>query len=91
MLSFVVLAEYMNLSLRPLRARLSQQGSSYQQLLDEERARRARQALADDELSIRAIAESLGFQDGSNFSRVFRRWTGMTPLAYRQAQRQSKP
>ncbi len=89
--SLAEMAEYMNLPLRTLRARLSQQGSSYQQLLDEERARRARQALADDELSIRAIAESLGFQDGSNFSRVFRRWTGMTPLAYRQAQRQSKP
>ena len=84
------MAAQMHLPVRTVRARLSQQGSSYQQLLDEERARRAQQALADGELSVKAIAESLGFQDGSNFSRVFRRWTGLTPLAYRQAQRQVK-
>lgn len=87
--ALAIMAEQMHLPVRMLRARLSQQGSSYQQLLDEARVSRARQALADGELSVKAIAESLGFQDGSNFSRVFRRWTGLTPLAYRQAQRQS--
>lgn len=84
------MAAQMHLPVRTVRARLSQQGSSYQQLLDEERTRRAQQALAGGVLSVKAIAESLGFQDGSNFSRVFRRWTGLTPLAYRQAQRQIK-
>jgi len=84
------MAAQMHLPVRTVRARLSQQGSSYQQLLDEERARRAQQALAEGDLPVKAIAESLGFQDGSNFSRVFRRWTGLTPLAYRQAQRPSR-
>lgn len=84
------MAAQMHLPVRTVRARLSQQGSSYQQLLDEERSRRAQQALAEGELSVKAIAESLGFQDGSNFSRVFRRWTGLTPLAYRQAQQRSQ-
>lgn len=84
------MAVQLHLPVRTVRARLSQQGSSYQLLLDEERSRRAQQALADGELSVKAIAESLGFQDGSNFSRVFRRWTGLTPLAYRQAQRQTR-
>jgi len=84
------MAAQMHLPVRTVRARLSQQGSSYQQLLDEERGRRAQQALAEGDLSVKAIAESLGFQDGSNFSRVFRRWTGLTPLAYRQAQRRAR-
>lgn len=84
------MAAQLHLPVRTVRARLSQQGVSYQQLLDEERARRAKQALAAGELSVKAIAESLGFQDGSNFSRVFRRWTGLTPLGYRQQEQRQQ-
>ena len=81
------MAVLLGLPVRTLRARLSQQGGSYQHLLDEERSRRAQHALANTSASVKAIATSLGFRDSSNFSRVFRRWTGLTPLAYRQAQR----
>lgn len=88
--SLPAMAELLHLPVRTVRARLSQQGGSYQQLLDEERARRARQALASGDMPVKVIAESLGFRDGSNFSRVFRRWTGLTPLAYRQSQREAQ-
>lgn len=83
------MAVLLGLPVRTLRARLSQQGCSYQSLLDDERSQRAQEALANSSASVKAIAASLGFRDSSNFSRVFRRWTGLTPLAYRQAQRRA--
>lgn len=81
------MAVLLDLPVRTLRARLSQQGGNYQRLLDEERSRRAKHALVQTTATVKDIAADLGFRDGSNFSRVFRRWTGLTPLAYRQAQR----
>lgn len=85
------MATILGLPVRTLRARLSQQGANYQRLLDDERSRRAKQALAHTDASVKDIATELGFRDGSNFSRVFRRWTGLTPMAYRlEEQRQAQ-
>jgi AraC-like DNA-binding protein len=40
--------------------------------------------LTETQLPIERIAEKLGYQDTSNFSRTFRRWFGMPPLAMRK-------
>lgn len=78
-------ADAFNLSVRTFRNRLSQHGTSFQQLLDSERQTQARHLLSETEVSVKEIAYRLGFQESSNFSRVFKRWTGMTPLDYRQS------
>ena len=44
----------------------------------------ARRALERSDQAVGAIALDLGFYDQSHFTRVFRRATGLTPLAYRQ-------
>ena len=74
-----------NVSPRTLIRRLREEGVTYQQLLDMVREELACWLLVQTSLSIEAIAESLGYQDTSNFSRTFRRWLGITPSAFRDA------
>lgn len=51
------------------------------------RLRRAAQLLADEERPVTDIALDVGFADLSNFVRSFRRASGVSPRAYRQAAR----
>jgi AraC-like DNA-binding protein len=46
--------------------------------------REAKLLLADSERSIEEIAAMLGYRDVSQFSKQFKRWTGMSPLGYRR-------
>jgi AraC-like DNA-binding protein len=46
----------------------------------------AERHLADETLSISEIAWLLGYQDVSAFTHAFKRWTGATPSAIRQAE-----
>jgi AraC family transcriptional regulator len=51
--------------------------------LNERRVDRARQLLETSDLSITAMAVSLGFSSSQHFARVFRQLTGTTPTTYR--------
>lgn len=73
-----------NMSARTFRNRLRRHNTSFQDLLDTERHERARHYLKSSDKSVKEIAYMLGFQESSNFSRVFKRWTGVTPLDYRR-------
>lgn len=75
------------LSPRAFRNRLAQQGESFQGLLDDERRYLAERLLRDPEMSVKTVAWRLGFRESSNFSRVFKRWTGDTPMAWRERAR----
>ena len=77
-------ASPMNISPRHLRRKLSQEGTSYEQLVDEVRRETAIRMIGEGELSLTSIAYELGFLDPSSFTRAFRRWTGMSPTAFRQ-------
>lgn len=70
---------------RGLRRQLDRSGTSYRRLIDEVRARRARDLLAATTLPVKAIAGTLGFDSSSNFARSFRRWTGVSPNAFRES------
>ena len=54
-----------------------------------ERVRRrlgeAQMRLAATQDSIQAIAEAIGFEDASYFSRIFSKYIGMTPSEYRKS------
>ena len=43
--------------------------------------------LEDGDAAIEQIAVQLGYADGSNFHRAFRRWMGVAPGAWRDARR----
>lgn len=84
-------ARALRMSARTLQRRLAADGSSLRALADDVRRARAI-ALIESGSSIAEIAWLLGLSDPSVLHRVFRRWTGMTPDAYRRKLRlQSSP
>ena len=77
-------ASRLAVSPRTLRRRLESRGMSYQGVVDDIRAGLARSYLESSKLSVEAIAERLGFNEPTSFSRAFRRWTGMSPREFRK-------
>jgi AraC-like DNA-binding protein len=76
-------AQALCLSQRTLQRRLQEEGTSFQQLLDDTRRDLVVQYLAQPNLTLLEIAYLLGFADPSNFFRAFRRWFASTPGEYR--------
>lgn len=76
-------ATELNLSVRNLQRRLHAEGISFKQLLDETRRELAAQYLQENHRRIGEITYLLGFSEPSNFTRAFRRWTGLSPNEYR--------
>lgn len=70
---------------RTLKRRLASHGVSFQDLLDQLRSAHALRLLAQRELSVEKIAEQVGYSSPANFHRAFRRWTGSSPGAFRDA------
>ena len=77
-----VVASTLHLSQRTLQRRLQEEGTSFQQLLDDTRRELAEQYLAQPNLTLLETAY-LRFADPSNFFRAFRRWFDATPGEYR--------
>jgi AraC-like DNA-binding protein len=67
------------MSPRTLQRRLGEEGTTFRQVLAGTRLQLAEALLADDELSVTAVAHRLGFSETAAFSRAFRRWTGVSP------------
>ncbi|MDG1231176.1 MAG: AraC family transcriptional regulator [Pseudomonadales bacterium] len=78
------IAHAMNMSVRTLHNRLTQEGTSYQDILVDTRRELAEQYIEQRNLSVSEIAYTLGFSDCSNFSRAFQRWMGCSPSKYRE-------
>ncbi|MBD9413287.1 AraC family transcriptional regulator [Pseudomonas sp. PDM16] len=81
------LAHGLHLSLRSLQRHLSDEGSSYEQVLADTRRDLALNHLREADCSISEVAYLLGFSDSSSFSRAFKRWTGQSPSQYRDSVR----
>lgn len=69
-----------------LQRHLRDDGTTFQELRDEVRREMAFRYLRSGELSLGEISFLLGFSDQSNFSRTFRRWTGLSPRKWRNSQ-----
>jgi AraC-like DNA-binding protein len=70
------------MSERSLYRKLNLENSSYKSIYDDVRKSLTEDYLTETNLSINQIAELLGFNDASNFRRVFKRWFGMSPSQY---------
>jgi AraC-like DNA-binding protein len=78
-------AALVHVSPRTLKRKLAEQGTRFSELLEQQQRERALMLLRSAELSLEDVAERVGYSDVANFTRAFRRWTGLTPGAYRRA------
>jgi AraC-like DNA-binding protein len=76
-------ARALRVSPRTLKRRLAELGTTFSELRDDQRRQRALLLLDNRALSISDVATRLGYTELPNFTRAFRKWTGMTPAAYR--------
>jgi AraC-like DNA-binding protein len=76
-------ASTIRLSPRTLQRRLGEEGATFQQLVDDVREQMARREIAAGR-GLAEIAANLGYASIPPFLRAFKRWTGMTPGAYRR-------
>jgi len=74
------------LSLRPRTfiRRLESAGTSFHDVLDETRFELAKRMLENTSLQVCEIADALCYSRASSFDRAFRRWSGDTPVAWRE-------
>ncbi|RRB04436.1 AraC family transcriptional regulator [Larkinella rosea] len=79
------LATHFNTSPRSLQRRLQDEGMTYQQLADSVRKSLAMNYLSSGKYPVKEISFILGYNELSAFSRAFKRWTGRTPVRYRQS------
>ena len=77
-------AKSLGMSTRTLKRKLAAEGTSFSDIVDERRRERALELCADKKRGVEEIAAMLGYSDVANFVRAFRRWTGMTPAAFRR-------
>ena len=79
-------AEAVNTSERTLKRRLRELGLSWSGLVGQSRFDAARELLANSDLSLGNVGRQVGYSDPANFSRAFRRWTGVPPSRYRSSE-----
>jgi AraC-like DNA-binding protein len=77
-------ARDLGLSDRTLQRRITEEGTSFRDLLIETRQELGRQLLSDPSAEIDEVACLLGYQDASSFYRAFRYWEGVTPNRWRE-------
>lgn len=78
------LARMLYMSSSTLQRRLQEDGTSYQRLKDDLRRDVAIDLLFGSSKTINEIAAEVGFQETSAFQRAFKKWTGVSPGAYRR-------
>jgi AraC-like DNA-binding protein len=83
-------AKELAVSCRSLQRRLAEAGLSYQKLLDAGRRDAAREYLDNPGLSVGEVGYLLGYSEPAAFHRAFKRWSGVTPQAYRERRRASQ-
>lgn len=80
-------AKQLRISPRTIKRKLAERGTTFSEIRDDLRRQRALLLLDNRELSIGDVAARLGYSELPNFTRAFRKWTGKTPLAYRERAR----
>jgi AraC-like DNA-binding protein len=80
-------AKELGMSSRTLQRRITDEGTSYRQLLNDARHELARFYLKEPSLSVSEIAYLLSYEDPSSFFRAFHEWERTTPSEWKTASR----
>ncbi len=89
--SMTTVAKRLRMSSRTLQRRLGETGTSYKDLVEAARRERALTLVRQTSTSFAECSDQCGFANPPAFTRAFRRWTGLSPAAYRQRSRFSAP
>jgi AraC-like DNA-binding protein len=81
------IAAELNMSVRSLRRHLSEEGTSFRQILQEHRSTLLESVLRNPGQRMGKMAARLGYSDGAVLSRAFKTWTGLSPRAFSSASR----
>ncbi len=84
-------AKALALSARTLSRRLSEEGTTFTEVVDQLRRSLALQYLKDPGFVSADVAWLLGYEGQTSFNHAFRRWTGHSPSAARKAEKLSEP
>ena len=80
-------AKALALSVRSLSRRLSEEGTTFTEVVDQLRRSFALQYLKDPGFASAQIAWLLGYEGQTSFNHAFRRWTGRSPSAARKEEK----
>lgn len=83
-LSLEQMADRLHMSSRTLKRRLQDEGANYREIVEAVLRERATRLLMETDLPVSEIAFRAGYNDVSNFTRAFKRWTGKTPRDFRR-------
>lgn len=83
-LSIEEAAEVLGTSTRSLQRRLGAEHTTYSGVVERTRSEMAGELLEQTDASVADIAASLGYRSQANFTRAFRRWSGVSPSEYRR-------
>ena len=82
-----VVAKELGMSERTLQRRITEEGMTFRQLLNDTRKELIREYLSDESVEITEAAFLVGFENTNSFYRAFRSWEGKTPAEWRTANR----
>jgi len=77
-------ADSLGTSVRTMNRRLQHAGSCYREIVDYSRFETSRMLLRETNMPLASVAGLLEYADLSAFGRAFRRWTGISPAAWRR-------
>ena len=83
-----VVAKLLAIGPRTLQRALKAEGTSFREIRLRFVERGALSLMSETELSIEEIATTLGYSEPRSFRRAFKVWTGLSPSAFRSANRQ---
>lgn len=78
-------AEAAGISERSFQRRLGAAGITFSELVEGARFEVALRMLADPAVRVIDVSAELGYSDSANFTRAFRRWSGVSPQYFRRA------
>jgi len=87
--SLEALAKRLHVSPRTLHRGLEREGTSYREMVQAVRVRRAKDLLSEGKLNVTEVADMLGYSSSSSFSTSFKRVTGLSPREYMKSQKGS--
>ncbi len=82
--SIAQIGDHMGMSNRTLTRRLSEAGITFRDLIKKTQEEVSKNLLKNSSRSVAEIAFETGFSEQSAFNRAFKRWTGLSPVAFRK-------